>query len=80
LNATILFGITSILRALEQPTTLKHGMGKSGRKFNIVTQTFTPSSRLSRISRIQMKYIDCNFKQREHNDQDQGSTETSTVG
>jgi hypothetical protein len=58
---TILFGITSILRALEQPTTLKHGMGKSGRKFNIVTQTFTPSSRLSRISRIQMNII-INFK------------------
>jgi hypothetical protein len=80
LNATILFGITSTLRALEQPTTLKHGMGKSRRKFNIVTQTFTPSSRLSRITRLQMKYIDCNFKQGEHNDQDQGRTETLTVG
>jgi hypothetical protein len=39
-----MFGITSTLRALEQPTTLKNGMGKSRRKFNIVTQTFTPFS------------------------------------
>jgi hypothetical protein len=37
-------------------------MGKSRRKFNIVTQTVTPSSRIPRIYSLQIKYTDYNFK------------------
>jgi hypothetical protein len=63
LKATILFGTTSTQRAIEPPTTFKYGMGKSRRKFNIVTQTVTPSSRFPRIYSLQIKYTDYNFKQ-----------------